>query len=465
MKQTKLAPKNRDFFTEHGGSLSAYGIIGALGQLLSGLSLAYAVFALLVAQVFAGGHLDTGSFAGLVTMAIVVAFFVELSNRVLARRAIRPFVVKDLFADDQDVANRHKILNRSYIVGLVAVALLSYLLSIVGSTYYAEDTTEGPELVSLDSIAGNYADQRADVLLTFSADSATLASPYDVQLIAALSGFSADSSAFMRQRSRYEKCANEDNPYCKNQRGAFLIKIDERRAELATATAELSQQRAAVLAAALATRNERLAEYRAAETTTVMEAKATNTLSRDERDADSGFKGLVFIILTVAGQTLYYFMVFLQLQVEAGSQIDHELKPNEFWGMPSIIQELRTTAAWRLERGLRRLIRWAFGEPNDDHETAIPYADLYGNDNDNGDNNAPVTNGPVIAVNGTLPKTKTVVVDTAIRQCVECGKDYRPKVWNQKFCDKTCKGNYHAKKHNGRTFDPGRYHGRKPSKI
>ncbi|MCP8690562.1 hypothetical protein, partial [Marinobacterium sedimentorum] len=79
--------------------------------------------------------------------AVVVGFFVELSNRVLARRAIRPFVVKGLFADNEDAARRHKILNRSYLVGLVAVALLSYFFSIVGSTYYADDVTTGPELV------------------------------------------------------------------------------------------------------------------------------------------------------------------------------------------------------------------------------------------------------------------------------------------------------------------------------
>jgi hypothetical protein len=465
MKQTKNAPKNRDFFTEHGGSLSAYGIIGFLGQSLSGASLAYAVFALLVAQIFADGHAEGSTVVALIVMAVTVGFFVELSNRVLARRAIRPFVVKDLFAGDPDAAKRHKILNRSYLVGLVSVALLSYFFSIVGSTYYANDVTTGPELVPIDSIAQVYAGQELATLRTFAADSATVAGPYDVQLGAARAGFAADSSALMRQRTDFYGCARRGNGYCTKMRRTLLTNIDTKRAELASVTAKVSRERAAVLSAALAYRDGRLSDIRTAAASATAEAKAINRAAGEEKEADAGFKGLVFIILTVAGQTLFYFMVYLQLQVEAGSEIEHELQPNEFWGLPTVVQEFRITAAWRIERGARRLIRWLFGEPNDGHNTAIPYANIYGENDGDDDNDDPVTNGPVIAVDDDKNDRQTIVVDSAIKQCRNCGKDFRPKAHNHAYCTTACKSSYHTKKNNGRAFDPGKYRGRKPSKA
>jgi hypothetical protein len=465
MKQTKTAPKNRAFFSEHGGNLSAYGVLGFIGQSLSGLSLAYAVFALLVAQVFADGNVDNGAFLVLVTIAVVVGFFVELANRVLARPAIRPFVVKDLFSDNPETAKRHKILNRSYLVGLVAVALLSYFFSIVGSTYYADDATAGPEVVRVDSIAQAYNDQEAATLRTFSADSATVAGPYDVQLSAARVAFAADSSALMRTRSGFSKCANAGNKHCKNRRRALLTDIDNKRAELALQTATISKERAAALREALTARDARLSELRSGRSADVDEAKATNRAADEERDGDAGFKGIVFIVLTVAGQTLFYFCIYLQLQVEAGSEIDYQLAPNEFWALPTVLQEFKITAGWRIERGARRLIRWLFGEPNGDHITAIPYADLYAADGENDGDDDPVTNGPVIAVDDDEKNGQTIVVDSAIKQCRNCGKDFRPKAHNHAYCKTACKTAYHTNKHNGHAFDAGRYRGRKPSKT
>jgi hypothetical protein len=465
MKQTKTTPKNRAFFSEHGGNLSAYGVLGFIGQSLSGLSLAYAVFALLVAQVFAGGDVDSGAFIVLVTMAVIVGFFVELANRVLARPAIRPFVVKDLFADNPDTAKRHKILNRTYLVGLVFVALLSYFFSIVGSTYYAEDATAGPELVRVDSIAQAYTDQEAVTLRAFAADSATVASPYDVQLNAARVAFAADSSALMRTRSGFYKCAREGNKHCKNRRRALLTDIDNKRAALATQTAAISKERSAALREALTARDERLAVLRSGRSADVDEAKATNRAADEERDGDAGFKGIVFIVLTVAGQTLFYFCIYLQLQVEAGSEIEYQLAPNEFWALPTVVREFRVTAAWRIERGARRLIRWVFVEPNGDQKTAIPYADLYSIDGQNDGDDDPVTNGPVMAVNDGAKNGQTIVVDSAIKQCKNCGEDFRPKAHNHAYCTTSCKTAYHTQKHNGRAFDAGRYRGRKSSKT
>jgi hypothetical protein len=465
MKQTKNAPKNRDFFTEHGGSLSAYGIIGFLGQSLSGASLAYAVFALLVAQIFADGHAEGSTVVALVVMAVTVGFFVELSNRVLARRAIRPFVVKDLFAGDPDTAKRHKILNRSYLVGLVSVALLSYFFSIVGSTYYADDVTTGPELVSMDSISQVYAGQELATLRGFAADSATVAGPYDVQLQAARTGFAADSSALMRKRTDFYGCARRGDNYCKKMRRSFLTDIDTKRATLASVTAEISRERAAALSAALGKRDGRLSDIRTAAASVTGEAKATNRAAGEEKDADAGFKGLVFIILTVAGQTLFYFMVYLQLQVEAGSEIEHELQPNEFWGLPTVIQEFRITAAWRIERGARRLIRWLFGEPNDGHNTAIPYANIYGDNGDDSSDEVAVISAAVSNDEKNGKEVHTIIVDPTVKECRHCGNDFRPNAHNQKYCTTDCKTEYHAKKHDGRAFDAGKYRGRKPSKA
>jgi hypothetical protein len=465
MKQTKTTPKNRAFFSEHGGNLSAYGVLGFIGQSLSGLSLAYAVFALLVAQVFADGNVDNGAFLVLVTMAVVVGFFVELANRVLARPAIRPFVVKGQFAEDPETAKRHSILNRSYLVGLVAVALLSYFFSIVGSTYYAEDATDGPELVRVDSIAQAYTAQEVATLRSFSADSATVAGPYDVQLSAARVVFAADSSALIRTRSGFSKCANAGNKHCKNRRRALLTQIDNKRAELALQTAAISKERAAALREALTARDDRLTALRSDRSTDVDEAKATNRAADEERDGDAGFKGIVFIVLTVAGQTLFYFCIYLQLQVEAGSKIEYQLAPNEFWNLPTVLQEFKITAAWRIERGARRLIRWAFGEPNGDHKTAIPYADLYSDNGSEDEDDDAVVTAAVSDGGKNDEKVRTIIIDPTVKECRNCGNDFRPNAHNQKYCTTDCKNDYHTNKHNGRAFDAGRYRGRKPSKT
>jgi hypothetical protein len=84
---------------------------------------------------------------------------------------------------------------------------------------------------------------------------------------------------------------------------------------------------------------------------------------------------LIFLLLTIAGQTIFYGMVYLQLQIEAGSEIKHEVLPNEFWADPPLLSELGTTISWRTERGLRRLIRWIFKHPYN-HPTDIPYRGL-----------------------------------------------------------------------------------------
>ena len=139
----------------------------------------------------------------------------------------------------------------------------------------------------------------------------------------------------------------------------------------------ISGAKTAALAQVLNRRNARLEALNQERGTTLSAARTDNERLKTESATDTRFKGLIFIILTVAGQTVFYGMVYFQLQIEAGSEIEIEVLPNEFWAEPSIFAELKVTIAWRVERGLRRLIRWVFKAPGA-HDTSIPYATLKG---------------------------------------------------------------------------------------
>ncbi|MEM7574018.1 MAG: hypothetical protein AAF433_14015 [Bacteroidota bacterium] len=459
MKTLKSIPQNREFFNEHGSGLQAYRIIGAIGQLLSGLSLAYAVFVLLIAQIVRQGWEDFSGFP-LIVLALLIGLFIELANRVLAKKAIKPWVVKDRFEDDIEARKRHRILTRAYLLGLIAVASLSYLLSVVGSSYYADASTEEVTEVNSDSLLQHFEAERLRLGQSFATDTTLIASPFNLRLRAARTAFQADSAALMQERARYYGCAQEGNAYCRRMRSSFLARIEGSRAVYADSVATIAAAKGAALGRALQNRQSAAAMIDQRAGDVMGEARATNDQRRRERQDDAGFKSLVFIILTVAGQTLFYFMVYLELQVLAGSEIREELEPNEFWNKPSVLAELRATIAWRAERKFRRLIRRIFPEPKA-VDTAIPYRTLYGQSNGQngptGTNGQPGTNGPVSSLNGA---GKTTVVDSSLRDCVECGSTYRPKAWNQRYCSTSCKQKHHAKKHNGVMFKPGRYHGK-----
>ena len=76
-----------------------------------------------------------------------------------------------------------------------------------------------------------------------------------------------------------------------------------------------------------------------------------------------------------------------------------------------------------------------------------------------------VNNGPVTSDNSN-GKTEVIIkeVDTSIRQCKNCGEDYKPRAHNQKFCTSKCKDQYHTSNHGGQRFNPGKYHGKKSGK-
>ena len=384
MKITKTHPENKAFFNEHGSSLATYRLIGFIGQLLSGLSLAYAVYALILAQILKQGL--AGKKAPLLAVALVVAIFIELANRVLARRAIKPFVLKELFWEDPELARRHRILNRSYLVGLVGIAALSYFLSAVGSTYYAEDSTRPAALIDQDSLKEMYTLQLDKLEHAFSRDSATLVEPYRIRMQAMRDRFLADSLALRKEREKYRPCATAGNQWCKNKRTEYLARIDRAKAAMNDSIAIIASLKGNALQTALNDRNAKAGNIEKEKTATLLQAREKNEHLLKEKTGDAHFKGWVFIILTIAGQTVFYLMIYLSLQVETGSEIQYEIEPNEFWHLPSILDELRVMIAWRLERGLRRSIRSLFGEPGG-HETAIPYRSLFETTNTKGTTN------------------------------------------------------------------------------
>lgn len=471
MRILKTPPQNREFFNEHGASLAKYSVIGLIGQALSGLSLAYAVFALIAQQT--GGYLPAYITASL---ALIVGLFVELANRVLARPAIRPFVVKGLFSGSAELAQRHRILNRAYLIGLIGIATLSYLLSGVGSTYYAEDANGGPQLINEDSLKQEQSLLAANISEQFAADTAMTATPYNMRLQAAESRFQADSAALMKERQRFRACANKGNKYCKGKRVRLLADIDKARAAFADSTATVARQKAVALASLLEDRKTELAQLEKTGSKELGRVRDTNKKTSKEHESETSFQGIIFIILTVAGQTVFYYMVYLTLQVEAGSEIKHTLEPNEFWHLPGTAAEFMTGLSWRIERRTRAALRYLFS-PRKQRKTELPYNSLFATqeatqDDDEGAHHqrteeernecrsrARTHVRERIALDDENDPTQAVKRERvsgevgAVEQCEQCGNDYTRKTTRQRFCSTNCRLDHHAKKHNGKRFD------------
>lgn len=375
MKISKTAPKNWDFFNEHGASLGAYQLIGFIGQILSGLSLVYAVYSLILAEVLkrSGQAENTLPLLG---MALLVGLFVELANRILARRAIKPLVKNGMFQEDDELHHRHVVLNRSYMTGLVIIALTSYFLSGVGSSYYADDSTEDPALIDVDSLKRLYDEKLVSLDAAFVRDTQLISAPFITRIRAAENRFQADSLALRKEREKYRSCATAGNQWCKNKLNDYLARIDRARGMMNDSIGWISSQQSAALLATLKDRNGKADQLSREKGSEVSQANDLNRQSNDEQQRDAGFKGLVFIILTFIGQTVFYLMVYLTLQVEAGSEINYEVEPNELWTKPPVLREFWTTLAWKMERGARYLIYLIFGEPRASVITEIPYRGL-----------------------------------------------------------------------------------------
>lgn len=352
MRNLKTAPKDRAFYNEHGGNLSAYYTIANIGQLLSAASLALAVFTLL-SDAINGRGLSVAS-TGIVTAAVLIGIFIELANRKLARPAIRPWVVKDQFADDDQKRKRHQLVTNFSRAGLVLVGVLSFALSFMGSMDAGKLITDEAPPANLDSLQ-----------LAFAADTAVLFAPYHIRAAAALQQFNATKSNREKAAEDYAGCADRGNKWCKKKRRAILAEIDAAEAAYNATAATIATERGKALSEALKGRD-------AANVTALTEAKTT----ADELEAKANSNGWIFAALTFAGQLVFYLMFYLILQIEAGSEIAEEIEPNEFHAMPSVWADLKAVIRHRVERGARRLMAHIFGT-RERLDKDLPYVSLW----------------------------------------------------------------------------------------
>jgi hypothetical protein len=352
MRKIQTTPKDRAFYNEHGGNLSAYYTIANIGQILSAASLALAVFSLL-SDALAGQGLSVRS-GSTILAAMLIGFFIELANRKLAKPAIRPLVVKDQFADDPDKRKRHKLVTRFSRCGLFLVGSLSFALSFMGSMDAGKLITNEAPPANLDSLQ-----------LAFAADTAALFAPYQIRSRAALQQFNATKANREKAAQDYTACANRGNKWCKKKRRAILAAIDEAEATYNATAALIATKRGEAMAEAINARNK------------------TNEAARDEADqaallveTKASSNGWIFAVLTFAGQIVFYLMFYLILQIEAGSEIDEEIEPNEFHNQPSVLADLKAVVRHRVERGARRLMAKIFGT-RERLDSGLPYVSLW----------------------------------------------------------------------------------------
>ncbi|MTB50061.1 hypothetical protein [Lewinella sp. W8] len=352
MRLLKSIPKNREFYNEHGRNLRAFALIANIGQLLSAASLSLAVYTLL-SDAIAGRGLTLASTI-IATAAVLVGIFIELANRMLARPAIRPAVVRNQFADDPEQRKRHRLLTRFSRLGLVVVGSLSFGLSYMGSMDAGELITDQPPAPALDSLA-----------LVFQADTAALLAPYRIRAQAANEEFTATAAAKEKAAQDYAGCAARGNGWCKKKQRAILAEIDAARAAYNATLATIATERGKALAQAIKSRDAANNEERQRVAELTMEA-----------ETKSKSNGYIFAVVTASGQLVFYLMFYLILQITAGSEIEEELQPNEFNNLPSVTADLKALISHRVERGARRLIARTFGE-RDRLEAPLPYVSLY----------------------------------------------------------------------------------------
>ena len=353
MRNLRTTPKNKDFYDEHGRALTTYRTLATLGQTLSGAGVALAVYVLTM-DALTGRGLTLGT-VPLVAAALTVGLFVELANRALARPAIRPLVVRDQFAGDDERRRRHVLLTRFARVGLLLVGALSLVLSYVGSMDAGRLMTDTPPPAPVDSLVS-----------AWSADTAALLLPLRTRARAAQDQFAALADRHRKSAADYAECARRGNAWCRTKQRRALAKIDDARAALNATLATVATERGTILAAALTGRNQSLTDAR----------RDAAALAQGAQATASG-RGYLFAMLTLAGQLVFYLMLYLVLQVEAGSGIDYSLQPNEFANLPSVTADLRAVVAHRTERGARRLMAHLFGR-RAQLDAPVPYVALEG---------------------------------------------------------------------------------------
>lgn len=370
MRKIQTTPKDRAFYNEHGASLKAYSTLANIGQLLSGLSLALAVFSILKDAI--AGYGFTAASWLLTAAAILIGLFVELANRLLARPSIRPLVVRNQFTEDPEKRRRHILLTRLSRVGLLLVGSLSLFLSWRGSMDAGKLIIEEPTAINSDSLATSAAGQLQQIALAFSSDTAALLYPYTQRVAAANQQFTATAAERNKAAQDYGSCSRKGNVWCKKQQRAILGDIDAARATLAATLATIATERGATLAEAVRRRDIALRDATGRNDAALAEAKNTYATATGEATAKASSTGYIFAVLTLMGQVVFYLMTYLILQIKAGSEIEEDLQPNEFNAQPSVLADLRAVIDHRVERGARRLIRKVFGD-RDRLTDALPY--------------------------------------------------------------------------------------------
>ena len=461
MRTVKTPPANREFFNEHGGRLRVLQFIGFAGQLLSAGSLYYAVYAIIASQLQAAG-------AGmLIAGALVTALLVELANKALAKPAIKPLVVNSMPGN-----KHHTILNRAYLAGLVVVAALSYYLSAEGSKYLAAAITSPAALVDTDSLETAYFGRMAAAESRYLADTAIVLQGYKVRLKAAETRLQATAG-------RYANCTR---PQCR-------AAVARAQAQYATETAKVATEQQQAINELRGQLRAELAELRAQHDTRQAEAVQLNTSEKQGHQQQQGHRAALLIVIVIVGQTALYFTTYLVCVIEAGAGITYTLQPNEYWNLPSIINEFSVLLSWRTERAARVALANTLGAKPKERNTAIYYGGLYTSRPDstspghhNGHHNGSTHNGNGTihnghhngspehhngesieghrrAPNGTgndVTNGKRYIFVGAGDNCEQCGADYTRKTTRQRFCSYECRLNFHASRHNGQRYEPGR---------
>jgi hypothetical protein len=375
MRKIQTTPKDRAFYNEHGGNLSAYYLIANIGQALSAASLALAVFSLL-SDAIAGRGLSMAG-GGIIAAAVLIGIFIELANRKLSRPAIRPWVVKDQFADDDEKRKRHKFVTGFSRGGLLIVGFLSLVLSFMGSMDAGKLITDDAPPANIDSLQ-----------IAFAADTSALLAPYTIRSRAAADGFAATRANREKIAQDFAACARKGNGWCKKRERTILAEIDAARADYNATSAAIATGRGQALADALQRRD-----------ATYAGARSDATAAADELAADAQGNGYIFAVLTGAGQLVFYLMFFLILQIEAGSEIAEEIEPNEFHALPSVWADFKAVLRHRVERGARRLMAKVFGT-RDRLDAGLPYVSLW---TDNRPHSTAQTTPQVATAKATAP--------------------------------------------------------------
>ena len=377
MKTYKTPPTNEAFFNEHAGSYRLYGLIGWMGQFLSFASLAYGIYSMVYESVHKGNISLSSSL--MVIIGLATAFIIEFANRALGRRAIKPFVTTETF--DGEALEHNNVLNKSYLVGLVVIGLMSYLLSGIGSVNYGEKSTAPPTLINLDSIQKVYAAQISRIDSSLVADNQAYIQPFEVRINQAKAQFQKDSLLAANKASQYNKCAKsgKDKAYCRKKQQQILANIPLLQATRLDSINAVELEKAKVIAFLRTNQKGKIQEIEQKRDNAIARAELDNKDMLKGQKSKSSFRSMIFLILTVVGQSLFYYMTFLQLRVEAGSGIKVMIKPDEFFLKPSVFEEWAATFSWKWGKRMRNMIEYAFNSGVSDPD--IQYEEMEWNNN------------------------------------------------------------------------------------